>query len=394
MTTKRNPMKDRVAIAGAATTGFTAANTGRSRTAWAAEACIKVLQECGLHAADVDGIVGSTPEAPTMQAVLGIPEVTFFATPAVPFVNHIAVAAAAVHSGLCDVVLAYHGAYRLAWNTSAALRDPFRRSMAMGAAGGAPPPPESVNGAIGYTAWASRYLHEFEAKGVKREHFGLVSVNDRTNAGHNPGAAMRAPITLDDYLEARMIRWPLCLLDMDVAVDGADALVIATAERAKDLPHRPVLINAVTLGMTGKNQEDQTPSLRDHGQHVVVKALRERSDFWTDGADLYYPYDGFTPITLNWFENSGWCGPGEAGAFLEQHWDLAANRIVINSKVPVNTHGGALSEGATQGSGHVREAVLQLQGRCGDRQVAGVRTALITAGGFFFNAQGLTLRSD
>ena len=181
---------------------------------------------------------------------------------------------------------------------------------------------------------------------------------------------------------------------MDVAVDGADALVIATAERAKDLPHRPVLINAVTLGMTGKNQEDQTPSLRDHGQHVVVKALRERSDFWTDGADLYYPYDGFTPITLNWFENSGWCGPGEAGAFLEQHWDLAANRIVINSKVPVNTHGGALSEGATQGSGHVREAVLQLQGRCGGRQVAGVRTALITAGGFFFNAQGLTLRTD
>ena len=90
----------------------------------------------------------------------------------------------------------------------------------------------------------------------------------------NPAAAMRDPLTMDDYLAARMIRWPLCLLDMDVPVDGADAFVITTTERARDLPHRPVLVHAATLGQIDKNEEDQTPSLREHGQQVVVDALQ------------------------------------------------------------------------------------------------------------------------
>jgi acetyl-CoA acetyltransferase len=90
----------------------------------------------------------------------------------------------------------------------------------------------------------------------------------------------------------------------------------------------------------------------------------------------------------------GWCGPGEAGAFIQQHWDPGAGRILINGRIPVNPHGGALSEGATQGSGHLREAVHQLQGRADSRQVQGAKRAIVTAGGFFFNAQGVTLRVD
>ena len=390
MISARNPLKDRVAFAGAATTGFTAKNTERSQASYAVEACIAVLRETGLAASDVDGLFGSTPDPTVVQSALGIPKVSHFASPVVPFVNHVAAAASSVHAGLCDVALAYHGAYRMAWNTSAALKDPFRRTMSVGVGSGAVPPPESVAAAVGYTAWASRYLHEF---GAKREHFGLVAINDRSNAANNPAAAMRAPLSMDEYLSARMIRWPLCMLDMDVAVDGGDAFVITTSERARDLPLPPVLINAVTLGMTNKNQEDQTPSLREHGQQVVIEALRARADFWIDGTDLYYPYDGFTPITLNWFENTGWCGPGEAGDFLASNWDDDRNCILLNGRVPVNTHGGTLSEGGTQGSGHIREAVHQLQGRAGARQVVGARTALITAGGFFFNAQGLALRA-
>ena len=205
---------------------------------------------------------------------------------------------------------------------------------------------------------------------------------------------MRDPITMQDYLAARMIRWPLCLLDMDVPVDGADAFIVTTTERARDLALPPVLINAVTLGMIDKNDEDQQPSLRHHGQHVVVEALKARSDFWIDDTDLYFPYDGFTPIALNWIENAGWCGPGEAGPFIEDNWDAEGNRILIKGRIPVNPHGGALSEGGTQGSGHFREAIHQLQGRAGERQVPDARTAIITAGGFFFNAQGATLRTD
>ena len=221
-----------------------------------------------------------------------------------------------MHSGLCDVVLVYHAAYRMAWGTASALKDPFRRTMGYG--DGSNPGPETIAAGVGYTAWASRYIHEF---GAKREHFGYVAVNDRSNAAKNPAAAMRDPITMQDYLAARMIRWPLCLLDMDVPVDGADAFIVTTTERARDLALPPVLINAVTLGMIDKNDEDQQPSLRHHGQHVVVEALKARSDFWIDGTDLYFPYDGFTPITLNWIENAGWCGPGEAGPFIEDNWD-------------------------------------------------------------------------
>jgi acetyl-CoA acetyltransferase len=390
MITDRNPMKDLVAFAGAASTGFVAHNSGRSQASLVAEAAIKVLRECGLGAADVDGVCGSMPSAPAVQSMLGIPEVTWFANPMIPFVNQLAAAAGAVHAGLCDVVLAYHAAYRLPWNTMSSLRDPFRRGGNLGPSL-ANPGPETIAGGIGYTAWASRYMYEF---GVPKEHFGYVAINDRSNAARNPLAAMREPITMDDYLSARMIRWPLCLLDMDVPVDGADAFVITTAERARDMALPPVLINAVTLGMIAKNEEDQTPSLRDHGQQVVVAALKAKGDFWIDDVDVYFPYDGFTPITLNWFENAGFCGPGEAGAFIESSWDKDGARILIDGRVPVNPHGGALSEGGTQGSGHIREAVHQLQGRADDRQVEGAERAIVTAGGFFFNAQGVTLRRD
>jgi acetyl-CoA acetyltransferase len=251
--------------------------------------------------------------------------------------------------------------------------------------------PDSITGAVGYTAWASRYLHEY---GASRETFGLVAVNDRSNAARNPAAVLRDPITMDDYLAARMIRWPLCLLDMDVPVDGADAFIVTTAERARDLALPPVLVHACTQGMIARNEEDQTPSLHDHGQHVVVQSLRAKSDLWLDDVDVYFPYDGFSFITVSWIENTGWCAPGEGRAFLEQHWDKASNRILIDGRIPVNPHGGALSEGGTQGSGHVREAIHQLQGRAGERQVEGAATALVTAGGFFFNAQGCVLRSD
>ena len=248
-----------------------------------------------------------------------------------------------------------------------------------------------MQGSVGYTAWASRYLHEF---GGTREDFGLVAINDRSNAARNPGAAIREPLTMDGYLSARMIRDPLCMLDMDIAVDGADAFVVTTSERARDMALPPVLINAVTLGMTGKPSETQTPSLRDHGQQVVVEALKARGDFWIEDCDVYFPYDGFTIITLNWFENVGYCGPGEAGDFLRQHWDRGTNSVRLDGRVAVNPHGGSLSEGATQGSGHLREAVHQLQGLAGARQVPGAQRAIVTAGGFFFNAQGAILRAD
>ena len=158
---------------------------------------------------------------------------------------------------------------------------------------------------------------------------------------------------MDDYLSARMIRWPLCLLDMDVPVDGADAFVITTAERARDLPLHP------GARPCRRPRAWSRRTSRTNRRAFVITAstwswppCRAKGDFWIDDVDVYFPYDGFTPITLNWIENAGWCGPGEAASFIEQHWDQDEGRILIDGRIPVNSHGGALSEGATQGSGH------------------------------------------
>ncbi len=390
MTDARNPMKDQVAIAAATTTGFTAANTAHSQTALAARACIDAIRVAGLSADDIDGLCGSWPSAEVLQSALGLPRLTWSGNPVIPMVDHIATAAAAVYAGLCTTALVYHAAYRAVWNTGSALKDPFRRLASPGL-NDPPPRPETMASSVGYSGWAARYLHEF---GLDREDFAVVALSARAWAADNPAAAKREPLTLEDYRNARIVRWPLGLYDMDVAVDGADAFIVTTAERARDLALPPILIHAAVLGQASPTEEDQTVDLRHHGQQVVVDTLKAKGDFWIDDIDVYFPYDGFTPITCNWVENAGWCGYGEAPAFLRSHRQSGGDRILINGRIPVNPHGGSLSEGATQGSGHIREAVHQLQGVAGVRQTPGAARALITAGGFFFNAQGLLLRVD
>jgi len=274
---------------------------------------------------------------------------------------------------------------RLPWASRSAASDPFRRRSGSAV----PRVPEDIGLAPAYAAWASRYLHEF---GVTREAWGRIAVNGRSNALRNPLAAIRTPITLHDYEAARMVREPLCMLDMDLPVDGADAFVLTAAARAKTMPHSPVLVHAMATGMVGENTEDQLRGLARHGQHVVVEQLKAKSDFWIDDVDVYYPYDGFTIITAAWIENTGWCRAGQAGRFLREHWVDAEARVLVGGRVPINSHGGSLSEGATRGTGHVREAVVQLRGEAGERQVEGARTTLVTPGGFFLNAQGALLR--
>src|ERR1700694_779611 len=296
-------MKDRVAIAAAATTGFIRQNSGRSQASLAAEAAIAVMGECGVSRADVDGLCGSWPSAAVMQATLGLPEITWSGNPVIPMVDHIATAAAAVHAGLCSMVLVYHAAYRAVWNTGAALKDPFRRIATAGLSD-PQPRPETMASSAGYAGWASRYMYEY---GVTREDFGAVAINARASAAANPAAALREPLTMEEYLGARMIREPLCLDDMDVAVDGADAFIVTTTERAVDLSLPPVLIHAAVLGQTAHNEEDQTVSLREHGQQVVLSTLKDKSDVWIDDIHVCFPYDGCTPIALNWIDNAGWC---------------------------------------------------------------------------------------
>lgn len=385
----RNPIKDQVAIVGVGTTGF-GRTSDRSSLALALDASTQAIRDAGLTAADINGVVApgepGAPSPDTLATALGLPQVTHFSKPSPVVMNGLVDAMNAVFSGSCDTVLFCSSMLRLPWNSKSAANDPFRARFAAGGGGGAMP--ESIRMAPAYTAWASRYMHEY---GVDKTPFGRIAVNMRTNAVSNPLAAMQTPLTMDDYHAARIIREPLSLFDMDVPVDGADAFVVTTVERARSMPHPMVTIHAATIGL-GTSDEDQLPSLSRHGQHLVVDTLKAKSDLWIDDVDVYLPYDGFTIITLGWIENAGWCAPGQAGRWIEEHWDHDANHLMIDGRIPVNPHGGSLSEGATRGTGHLREAVVQLRGDAGDRQAPDAKTALVTSGGFFFNAQGAVLR--
>ena len=395
----RNPARDQVAFAGVGLAPYSRDSQGGTAGSLVVDACIAALRDAGLGAGDVDGICGSMVSAQYVQAALGIPQVTWFANPPAVIGNQVVAATAAVASGMCDTALVYHHAYRLPWASRSAALDPFRRRATVGVAdarstwgtGHNDPGPDSMFGAVAYAAWAMRYLHDH---GYGRESLGYVALNSRTNAAKNPNAVYREPLTMDDYLAGRMVREPLCVYDMDVPVDGADAFVVTTAERARDLPRPPVLIHAATLGHTDYGSEEQLRDLDHAGQVVVARKLWAKSDLTLADMDLLYPYDGFSIITLNWFENIGCCARGEGGDFVAEHWQDDEQRLLIDRRVPVNTHGGSLSEGGTQGAGHLREAILQLRGDAGSRQVEDARTALVTPGGFYFNSQGIIVRTE
>ena len=164
----------------------------------------------------------------------------------------------------------------------------------------------------------------------------------------NPLAAIQTPLTMEDYYAARMIREPLCMLDMDLPVDGADAFVLTTAERAR----RPRAAAGARArdGHRPRRAERRGPA----AEHPPPRPARRDRHAQGEERRVDRRRRRVLPVRrvhrsspTQWIENAGWCGPGEAGAFLEQHWDDASNRVLINGRVPMNPHGGSLSEGAT-----------------------------------------------
>jgi acetyl-CoA acetyltransferase len=388
----RNPSKDQVALAATGTTPYIRHGGDRTAAALACDASRAAIVRAGLSPADIDGICGSHVPTATVQASLGIPAVTWWANSTLPFGLLLVEAVNAVFAGACTTALVYHSTYRGPGASRAAGSDRFRlHAVGDTHAHNVQTTAETPTGTFGYCAWAARYLHEF---GETRETLGRIAVNSRTNATRNPHALYRQPLTMEDYMAGRMVREPLCVFDMDPPVDGGDAVIVTTAERARDLRQRPVYVHAATYGRTRLAFADQLESYRHSGKEVVAEALWEKSDVALEDIDIFLPYDGFSIIALSWFEAVGYCKVGEGGVFIRDQWVPDEGRILIDGRVPVNSHGGSLSEGATQGAGHIREAVEQLSGTAGDRQVSEARAALATTGGFLWNATGLILRSD
>lgn len=389
----RNPMKDQVAIVGVGVAPYSRENTLRSMGALAIDACIRAAQDAGVSRQDIDGISAQSVTAQYLQPALGIPELSWWFNSWLPFSNQLDAAIRAVATGGCEVCLVSHSQLFGPGRSRAAASDPFRVRHSVGTAdvraflgaGHVQAEPHSVFGAAGYAAWAGKYLHDF---GARREHFGYVAINARSQAARNDNAVMRKPLTMDEYLTGRMIREPLCMYDMDIPTDGADAFIVTTAERARDMAQPAVLVHAVSSGQAGTSSEEHTLDFDHTSQVVTARNLWARSDLTLSDLDVYCLYDGFTIITLNWLENMGFCGRGEAGPFLEANWDTEESRVRFRGHARLNPHGGNLSEGHTDGAGHTREAVLQLQGRAGARQIPDAAGALVAIGGLFSTKLG------
>jgi acetyl-CoA acetyltransferase len=230
--------------------------------------------------------------------------------------------------------------------------------------------------------YAARYLHEY---GATREQLAWIPVTQRAHAGRNPAAVYREPLTVEDYLASRMISTPMCLYDCDVPVDGATAIVVSTADAVADL-RAPVRIDAMAGVVDGRPSWEQWEDMTRVG-HATGAALWNRSELRPADVDVAQLYDGFTIEVVWWLEAMGFCGVGEAAAFVD-----GGTRIGLDGELPVNTWGGQLSGGRLHAAfGHVAEAVRQLRGEAGERQVQGAEVAAVTnVGGFEAGAALLT----
>jgi acetyl-CoA acetyltransferase len=208
---------------------------------------------------------------------------------------------------------------------------------------------------------ASRHFYEF---GTTREQLAWIALNGRRNAALNPMGVYREPMTLDDYLNVRMVSSPLCLYDCDVPADGSTAVIVSRADSAPDLRKAPVQVEAVGTAIRGRPSWDQWDDLTTMALRDAAAQMWTRTDLTPADVDVAELYDGFSFIALCWLEALGFCGKGEGGPFID-----GGERIARDGLIPLNTHGGQLSAGRLHGYGFLHEACTQLWGEGGERQV-------------------------
>jgi acetyl-CoA acetyltransferase len=364
---------------------------GREALSLTVDACIEAIADAGLTRDDIDGLAtypGNMDTPPGFSGV-GITEVqdtlrlnlNWFAggLEAPGQLGSVINACLAVAQGLANHVLCF----RTVWEATAqgdkgrSAVMPGMRSGGGGGGGGVRMggfmqwalPFGAPSAANWIAMYAQRHFHEF---GTTREQLAQIALNARRNAALNPKAIYRDPMSLDDYLGIRMISSPLCLYDCDVPADGSTAVIVS---RSGALPGPRV--EAVGSAIRGRPSWDQFDDLTTMAARDAGKMLWEQTDLTPADVDLVELYDGFSFITMCWLESLGFCGRGESGPFVE-----GGTRIARDGELPVNTHGGQLSAGRLHGYGFLHEAVVQLRGQGGDRQVPGdPEVAVVAAGG-------------
>jgi acetyl-CoA acetyltransferase len=341
-------------------------------------ACREALADAGLRPPDVDGIatyLGAYEHAELSQVIPGVGlddgalrlrEDLMALAPAAMTSVHTAVEA--IRGGQCHTVLTYKA-------------NKWKRGVPPGAGNNAP----RVGGIQQFTVpyghamtaqwlalWAQRHFYEY---GTTCEHLGRLVVTTRTHAGLNPRATLRTPLTLDDYFRSPWISEPFRKLDCDFPIDGAGALVITTVERARDLRQAPIYVLGCARRDGLMEEWEMWPDLTTMASKEVSDRVWAESGLTPQDADVAEVYDGFSFLALCWLEDAGFCRKGEGGPF------VASGAIELGGTLPTNTHGGNLSEGRSHGIGAVLEAVQQLRGNCGARQVPNARIAFAANGG-------------
>ena len=291
------------------------------------ESTFAALENAGLTVADIDGIstypgAMSTPPGfsgvgvTELQEALHL-ELNWFSggMESPGQFGSVVNAIAAVAIGLCQHVVCF----RTVWEASAQ-GDQGRASVTMGGGGGGGYRADGFMqwtlpfGAPSAANWigmmAQRHFHEF---GTTREQLAQIALNARRNAQVNPKAIYRDPMTMDDYMDVRMVSEPLCLYDCDVPADGSTVVIVSAAETAGDLRRPPVKIEAVGSALHGRNSWDQFDDLTTMAARDAAAMMWERSDLTPADVDLVEAYDGFSFITLCWLEALGFCGRGEGG---------------------------------------------------------------------------------
>lgn len=209
--------------------------------------------------------------------------------------------------------------------------------------------------------FVQRYMHDHA---LTREQLAQIALTARANAALNPKAVYREPMTLEDYLGVRMVSDPVCLYDCDVPVDAATVIVLSSGAALADRT-RAVRIDALSGALSQRPSWNFLSPPR-MAAHDVGADLWTRTKLTREDVDVACLYDGFSFLAATWIEALGFCESGKVGAFLE-----GGHRIARDGELPLNPHGGQLSAGRTHGYGYVHEAVAQLRGEAGERQVKG-----------------------
>ena len=378
-------LRGSAAIAGVATFGCGEAH-GFSEMELLARSAHAAVADAGLKMSDIDGLctasVGSTMWPMPVIEYLGI-HPSFIDGTMVggsSFIAHLLPAMHALQSGQCNAVLVCYGSTQ----RTAAFG---RREIAQARRWMDPQPYENpyepFNPPSAYALAASRHMHLY---GTTRRDLAEVAVAARQWAQRNPEAFMRDPLSIDDVLAARMVSDPLSVRDCCLVTDGGGAFVLVRADRARDLPQKPVYV----LGNATANWNRQVSSMHDltvtaasqSGREAFAMAGLQPSDM-----GVVQLYDAFTINTLLFLEDLGFCKKGEGGAFVE------GGAIAPGGRLAVNTNGGGLSctHPGMYGIFTVIEAVRQLRGQGGERQVPGVNTALAHGNGGTLSSQSTAI---